>query len=68
MTKHNEGLSAGLTGVSTGGGRGVDSLSRVGNLSDIAVGVVGGVGDGLEAAVGKVDLRGGRLIDAMDKS
>ena len=55
MTKHNEGLSAGLTGVSTGGGRGGDSLSRVGNLSDIAVGVVGGVGDGLDPAVGEGD-------------
>ena len=44
-----------LTNVSTGGGRGVDSLSRVGNLSDVSVGVVGGVGDGLDSAVGEGD-------------
>ena len=55
MTKHNEGLSVGLTGVSTGRGRGVDSLTRVGNLSDVAVGVVSGVGDGLDPAVGEGD-------------
>ena len=42
-----------LTRVSTGGGRRVDSLSRVGNLGDIAVGVVGSVGDGLDSAVRK---------------
>ena len=55
MTKHNEGLSVGLTGVSTGRGRGVDSLTRVGHLSDVAVDVVGSVGDGLDPAVGKGD-------------
>ena len=55
MTKHNEGLSVGLTGVSTSGGRGVDGLSRVGHLSNIAVDVVGGVGDSLDPAVGKGD-------------
>ena len=55
MTKHNEGLSAGLTGVSTSRGRGVDSLSRVGHLGDVAVDVVGGVGDGLDPAVGEGD-------------
>ena len=49
------GGSVGLTGVSSGRGRGVDSLTRVGNLSDVAVGVVSGVGDGLDPAVGKVD-------------
>ena len=57
MTKHNEGLSAGLTGVSTSRGRGVDGFSRVGHLGDVAVDVVGGVGDGLETAVGEVHLR-----------
>ena len=55
MTKHNEGLSAGLTGVSTSRGRGVDGLSRVGHLGDVAVDVVGGVGDGLDPAVGEGD-------------
>ena len=55
MTKHNEGLSAGLTGVSTSRGRGVDGFSRVGHLGDVAVGVVGGVGDGLDPAVGEGD-------------
>ena len=55
MTKHNEGLSAGLTGVSTSRGRGVDGFSRVGHLSDVAVDVVGGVGDGLDPAVGEGD-------------
>ena len=53
MTKHNEGLSAGLTGVSTSRGRGVDGLSRVGDVSNKAVGVVSVVGDGLDPAVGK---------------
>ena len=47
-----------LTRVTTGGGRGVDSLSRVGDLSDVAVGVVGGVGDGLDPAVGEGDRVG----------
>ena len=42
-----------LTRVSTGGGRRVDSLSRVGNLGDITVGVVGGVSDSLDSAVRK---------------
>ena len=55
MTKHNEGLSAGLTGVSTSRGRGVDGFSRVGHLGDVAVDVVGGVGDGLDPAVGEGD-------------
>ena len=55
MTKHNEGLSAGLTGVSTSRGRGVDGFSRVGHLSDVAVDVVGCVGDGLDPAVGEGD-------------
>ena len=55
MTKHNEGLSAGLTGVSTSRGRGVDGFSRVGHLGDVAVDVVGGVGDSLDPAVGKRD-------------
>ena len=58
MTKHNEGLSVGLTGVSTSGGRGVDGLSRVGHLGNIAVDVVSGVGDSLDPAVGKGDRVG----------
>ena len=48
-------IGTGLTDVSTGRGRGVDSLTRVGNLGNVAVGVVGGVGDGLDPAVGKGD-------------
>ena len=63
MTKHNEGLSVGLTGVSTGRGRGEDSLSRVGDLSHIAVNMVSGVGDGLDPAV-----REGHGVGAADVS
>ena len=44
-----------LTRVATGRGRGVDSLSRVGDVSNETVGVVGSVGDGLDPAVGEVD-------------
>merc|ERR1719431_1144520 len=36
----------------------IGSLSRVGNLSDVAVDVVGVVVDGLDAAVGEVDKVG----------
>ena len=74
MTKHNEGLSvvgrgrgsigSVLTGVSTGRGRGVDSLTRVGNLGDVSVGVVGGVGDGLNPAVGEGDRVGATDVSA----
>ena len=66
MTEHNEGLGVvdrssigrggiglGLTGVATSRGRGVDSLSGVGHVSNKAVGVVSVVGDGLDPAVGK---------------
>ena len=66
MTEHNEdlgvvdrssigrgGIGLGLTGVSTSRGRGVDGLSRVGHVSNKAVGVVSVVGDGLDPAVGK---------------
>ena len=66
MTEHNEGLGVvdrssigrggvglGLTGVATSRGRGVDGLSRVGHVSNKAVGVVSVVGDGLDPAVGK---------------
>ena len=55
MTKHNEGLSVGLTGISTGRGRGVDSLTSVLNGGNVSGDVVGVVGDGLDPAVGKVD-------------
>ena len=58
MTKHNEGLSVGLTRVSSSGGGRVDGLSGVGHLGDEAVGVVGGVGGGLDTAVGKGDCEG----------
>merc|ERR1719264_881562 len=47
-----------LTRVATGRGRGVDSLSRVGDVSNETVGVVGGVGDGLDPAVGEGDRVG----------
>ena len=61
MTEHNEGLGVvdrggvglGLTGVATSRGRGVDGLSRVGHVSNKAVGVVSVVGDSLDPAVGK---------------
>ena len=36
---------------------GVDGLALVLDVGDVAVVVVGGVGDGLEAAVGEVHLR-----------
>ena len=44
-----------LSDVSTSRGRGVDGFSRVGHLGDVAVDVVGGVGDGLDPAVGEGD-------------
>ena len=47
-----------LTRVTTGGGRRVDSLTRVGDVSNKTVGVVSGVGDGLDPAVGEVDRVG----------
>ena len=46
-------IGLGLTGVATSRGRGVDGLSRVGHVSNKAVGVVSVVGDGLDPAVGK---------------
>ena len=46
-------IGPGLTGVATSRGRGVDGLSRVGHVSNKAVGVVSVVGDGLDPAVGK---------------
>ena len=46
-------VGLGLTRVTTSGGRGVDGLSRVGHVSNKAVGVVSVVGDGLDPAVGK---------------
>ena len=64
MTKHNEvlgvigrgrGSNIGvvLSDVATSRGRGVDGLSGVLNVGNVAVGVVGGVGDSLDPAVGK---------------
>ena len=44
-----------LSDVSTSRGRGVDRLSGVLNGGDVAVGVVGGVGDSLDPAVGEGD-------------
>merc|ERR1719278_2008538 len=41
--------------VATGRGRGVDGFARVLNGGNIAGEVVGGVGDGLDPAVGEVD-------------
>merc|ERR1719278_1664490 len=41
--------------VATGRGRGVDSFARVLNGGNVACEVVGGVGDGLDPAVGEVD-------------
>ena len=53
-----------LTDVTTSGGRGVDGLSRVGHLGNIAVGVVGGVGDSLDPAVRKGDGVGAADVSA----
>ena len=47
------GIGLDLTRVATSRGRGVDGLSRVGHVSNKAVGVVSVVGDGLDPAVGK---------------
>ena len=44
-----------VTGVSTSGLRGVDGCALVGHLSHEAVVVVGGVGGGLDTAVGESD-------------
>ena len=44
-----------LSDVATSRGRGVDCLSGVLNIGDVAVGVVGGVGDSLDPAVGEGD-------------
>merc|ERR1739838_636716 len=49
------GNHGGSGNVATSRGRGVDSLTRVGDLSNVASQVVGVVGDGLDPAVGKVD-------------
>merc|ERR1719234_827728 len=48
-------VDRGSGNVATSRGRGVDSLTRVGDLSNVASQVVGVVGDGLDPAVGKVD-------------
>merc|ERR1719180_129424 len=48
-------VDRGSGNVATSRGRGVDSLTRVGDLSNVAGDVVGVVGDGLDPAVGKVD-------------
>ena len=45
-------------GMVGGGVVGVGGVAVVLDVSNVAVVVVGSVGDGLEAAVGKVDLRG----------
>ena len=44
-------VGLGLARVTTSGGRGVDGLSRVGHLGNVAIGVVGSVGDSLDPAV-----------------
>ena len=46
---------------------GVDGLALVLDVGDVAVVVVGGVGDGLEATVGEVHLRAYRSIILSDK-
>merc|ERR1712203_1273646 len=48
-------VDRGSSNVATSRGRGVDRLTRVGNLSNVASDVVGVVGDGLDPAIGKVD-------------
>merc|ERR1719361_2402471 len=48
-------VDRGSSNVATSRGRGVDRLTRVGNLSNVASDVVGVVGDGLYPAIGKVD-------------
>ena len=48
-------VDRGSSNVATSRGRGVDGLTRVGDLSNVAGQVVGVVGDGLDPAVGKVD-------------
>merc|ERR1712037_60267 len=48
-------VDRGSGNVATSRGRGVDRLTRVGNLSNVAGQVVGVVGDGLDSAAGKVD-------------
>ena len=45
--------NGGSGNIATSRGRGVDGLSRVGHVSNKAVGVVSVVGDGLDPAVGK---------------
>merc|ERR1719291_1669153 len=49
------GNNRGSGNVSTSGGRGVDSFTGVLNGGNVAGQVVGGVGDGLDPAVGEVD-------------
>ncbi len=46
---------------------GVDGGAVVLDVSDVAVVVVGGVGDGLDTAVGKVDLKIDRRCDMKSK-
>merc|ERR1719189_342936 len=48
-------VDRGSGNVATSRGRGVDRLTRVGDLSNVASDVVGVVGDGLDPAIGKVD-------------
>ena len=50
-----DGVDGGSGNIATSRGRGVDGLTGVGDLSDVASDVVGVVGDGLDPAVGKVD-------------
>ena len=50
-----DGVDGGSGDVATSRGRGVDRLTGVGDLSDVASDVISVVGDGLDPAVGKVD-------------
>ena len=53
-----------LSRISTRGRRGEDRLSGVRDLGDEAVGVVGGVGGGLDPAVGQGDGEGASHVAA----
>merc|ERR1719228_1438433 len=57
MVNHGVGdsMNRGSSNISTSGGRGIDSLSRVGHLSNVTINVIGMIGNSLDPAVRKVD-------------